>query len=79
MGCTETPAYPVMVASLASRSVIRCRHPSVWCSGAKGWMEQNSGQEMASISAVALSFMVHEPSGIMVRSRARSYPERRRR
>ena len=41
-------------------------------------MEANSGQEMASISAVAFSFMVHDPSGIMVRSRARSRSERRR-
>ena len=38
-------------------------------------MEANSGQEMASISAVAFSFMVHEPSGIMVRSSARSRSE----
>ena len=30
----------------------------------------NSGQVMAAISAVALSFMVHEPSGIMLRSSA---------
>ena len=32
----------------------------------------NSGQVMGIISLVALSFMVHEPSGIMVRSSARS-------
>ncbi len=51
------------------------RQPSVWESGANGWMEANSGQEMASISAVAFSFMVQEPSGIMVRSRARSRSE----
>ena len=34
---------------------------------------------MDSISTVALSFMVHEPSGIMVRSRARSLSESLRR
>ena len=47
--------------------------------GAYGWMVANSGQLIGSISAVALSFMVHEPSGIIVRSRARSLSERRRR
>ena len=35
-------------------------------------MWANSGQVMGIISLVALSFMVHEPSGIMLRSSARS-------
>ena len=35
-------------------------------------MSANSGQVMGSISVVALSFIVHEPSGIIVRSSARS-------
>ena len=47
--------------------------------GANGWMEAKPGQEMASISAVALSFMVQEPSGIIVRSSARSWSESLRR
>ena len=36
------------------------------------WRFANSGQVSASISVVALSFIVHDPSGIMVRSRAKS-------
>jgi hypothetical protein len=54
------------------------RQPRVWSSGASGWIEANSGQLMGSISAAALSFMVQEPSGIMVRSRARSLSARER-
>ena len=42
-------------------------------------MSANSGQVMGAISAAALSFMVHEPSGIMERSSATSLSDRRRR
>ena len=42
------------------------------CAGQKGWMLANSGQVMGIISLVALSFMVQLPSGIMLRSSARS-------
>jgi len=35
-------------------------------------MEANSGHAIGSISEAALSFMVHEPSGIIDRSRAMS-------
>ena len=44
--------------------------PSVWLVGAKGCRSANSGQVIASISVVALSFIVHEPSGIIPRSSA---------
>nr|WP_156400177.1 hypothetical protein [Arthrobacter sp. Soil761] len=71
----DTWSYPVIVVRSASRPAMSSRQPSVWESGANGWIEANSGQEMASISAVAFSFMVHEPSGIMVRSSARSRSE----
>ena len=37
------------------------------------------GQVIGIISVVAFSFMVHEPSGIMLRSSARSLSCRRRR
>ena len=47
--------------------------------GAKGWIEAKPGQLIGSISVVALSFIVHEPSGIIERSSATSYPARRRR
>jgi hypothetical protein len=46
--------------------------------GAKGCTPANSGQVMGIISVVALSFMVQEPSGIMLRSSARSLSERLR-
>ena len=55
------------------------RYPAAWSSGANGWMPANSGQVIGSISAAALSFIVQEPSGIIVRSRARSRSESRRR
>ena len=38
--------------------------------GANGWMSANSGQVTAAISVAALSFIVHDPSGIMPRSSA---------
>ena len=40
--------------------------------GANGCWRENSGQVIGSISAAALSFIVQEPSGIMLRSNARS-------
>jgi hypothetical protein len=40
-------------------------YPRVCDKGAKGCSRANSGQEMGSISAVPLSFIVQEPSGIM--------------
>ena len=39
--------------------------PSVWLVGANGCRLANSGQVIATISVVALSFIVQEPSGIM--------------
>ena len=42
-------------------------------------MFANSGQVTAIISAVAFSFMVQEPSGIIERSSAMSLSESRRR
>ena len=53
--------------------------PSVWLVGANGCRFANSGQLMATISVVALSFIVQEPSGIMPRSSAKSRSARRRR
>ena len=53
--------------------------PSVWWAGANGCRSANSGQVTATISVVALSFIVHEPSGIMPRSSAKSRSESRRR
>ena len=47
-----------------------CRIPWVCSTGANGCRSANSGQVIGSISVVALSFIVHEPSGIMPRSSA---------
>ena len=44
--------------------------PAACSTGANGWMSANSGQVIGSISVVALSFIVHEPSGIIPRSSA---------
>ena len=46
------------------------RSPAVSDAGANGCWRANSGQVIGSISAAALSFIVHEPSGIMLRSKA---------
>ena len=41
--------------------------------GANGWMPDKSGQVTGSISAVALSFIVQDPSGIMECTRDKSF------
>ena len=46
------------------------RSPGVSDAGANGCWRANSGQVIDSISAAALSFIVHDPSGIMLRSKA---------
>ncbi len=58
---------------------MRSRYPVTSSAGAKGWIPLNSAQVMPAISVAALSFIVHEPSGIMPRSSAKSRSERRRR
>ncbi len=55
------------------------RMPAVSSAGANGCRLANSGQVIGSISVVALSFIVQEPSGIMLRSRAMSLSESERR
>ena len=47
--------------------------------GANGCWRANSGHVIASISAAALSFMVQEPNGIMLRSSAMSLSASERR
>src|ERR1700744_5333368 len=61
-----------MAISQLSSSAISLRRPGVSDVGANGCSRENSGQVIDSISAAALSFIVHEPSGIMLRSKARS-------
>ncbi len=50
-----------------------------WSIGANGWSCANGAHVIGSISVVAFSFIVHEPSGIIVRSSARSRSASRRR
>ncbi|MNO96901.1 hypothetical protein D3C76_885920 [compost metagenome] len=64
---------------MASSSSVNWRYPSDCSAGANGCKAPNSGQVTGIISLAALSFMVHEPRAIMVRSRARSLSARRRR
>jgi hypothetical protein len=77
-GWTDTAAYPVMAASHRSSWLIISRYPAVWSLGAKGWIVEKPGQVMGAISTAALSYMVHDPKGIIVRSRARSLSTSRR-
>ena len=76
-GCRLTAWKPVISASWASRSAAMRAKPACCAAGANGWMSANSGQVTGSISAVAFSFMVQEPSGIIEvvseRSRSRSW------
>ena len=65
--------------SQPSRSAISLRSPGVSEAGANGCWRANSGQVIGSISAAALSFIVHDPSGIMLRSSAMSLSARDRR
>ena len=54
-------------------------HPSAWCSGTKGWIEHSCGHDTGASSDTELSFIVHEPSGIIEWFSAmslRSRPER---
>ena len=67
------------LASLSSSDSINSRYPPACPAGANGWIRANSGQLTGSISAAALSFIVHEPSGIIDRSRAMSKSASRRR
>ena len=78
-GCTDTASYPVSSASQRSRSLISSVYPAACPAGANGCSPANSGQLTASISAAALSFIVHDPSGIIERSSAMSKSARRRR
>ena len=55
------------------------RYPGVLSSGANGWASAKPGNATGSISVVALSFIVHEPRGIMPRSSAKSRSDNRRR
>ncbi len=67
-------AKPVTSASQVSSVRNSSRYPAVWSAGAKGWRFPNSGQVTGSISLTALSFIVHEPSGIMACASERSRP-----
>ena len=52
-------------AMLAQLLVEQRGSPRSWSAGANGCTCANSGQVIGIISLVALSFIVHEPSGIM--------------
>lgn len=79
LGCSDTASYPVIPASQPSSWAISRRSPAASSIGANGCWQANSGQVIDSISAAALSFIVHEPSGIMLRSSAMSLSDRVRR
>lgn len=72
LGCSDTSSYPVIAVSQDCRSAISLRRPGVSEAGANGCWRENSVHVIGSISAAALSFMVHEPRGIMLRSSAMS-------
>mmetsp|Transcript_33392 Transcript_33392/g.78105 ORF Transcript_33392/g.78105 Transcript_33392/m.78105 type:complete len:239 (-) Transcript_33392:222-938(-) len=65
LGCSDMPGKPVISQSIASSDEMSSAYPVVWSAGAKGWMPLTSFHVTGIISAVELSFIVHEPSGIM--------------
>ena len=78
-GWSDTASKPVIAHSIRSSPVHSSRYPSAWSPGTNGCSAANPGKVTGIISAVALSFMVHEPSGIIERSRATSFAASRRR
>mmetsp|Transcript_14860 Transcript_14860/g.59554 ORF Transcript_14860/g.59554 Transcript_14860/m.59554 type:complete len:233 (+) Transcript_14860:2768-3466(+) len=79
LGWTETAWKPVILARSAQSESIISRYPSTWSAGAKGCMLHVSGHVTGIISAVALSFIVHEPSEIIEWFSERSLPSSDRR
>jgi hypothetical protein len=65
LGCRDMAANPVISASQASSCVNSSAYPLAWSAGAKGCSSANSRQVTGSISEVALSFIVHDPRGII--------------
>jgi len=65
LGCSDTAAKPVISASIRSSSRKSCRYPSVCSGGAKGCRREKPGNVTGIISAVAFSFIVQLPSGII--------------
>ena len=66
LGWREHEVNPVISASHVSRSRKISLYPSAWSMGTKGCSAANSGQVTPSMMVVALSFMVHEPRGVML-------------
>jgi len=64
-GCSETAAKPVTSASARSRRPNIEVKPFACVRGAKGWSPPTSRQVTGYISALALSFIVQLPSGII--------------
>src|SRR5262252_4952125 len=64
-GCNETAAKPVISANHSSNWRKMSMYPAACSVGTNGCNLEISGHEIGNISAVALSFIVHEPSGII--------------
>ena len=79
LGCSDTAAKPVISASQGSRRSNSSGSPRSGRAAQRGGGRPNSGQVTGIISVVALSFIVHEPSGIIEwvsdRSRALQPPD----
>src|SRR5437899_9679311 len=65
LGCSDTLGNPVISDSMSSSWRNSVRYPVACSRGAKGCSRLNSRHESGTISVVALSFIVHEPSGII--------------
>ena len=77
-GCNETASYPVTSVSQEESCEINLLKPATCSTGAYGCNCENSGQVTGIISAVAFNFIVQDPSGIIVRSSAKSRSARLR-
>src|SRR5206468_8428719 len=65
LGCSDTAAKPVISASHSSSCLQISMYPTVCSPGANGCNLETSGHEIGNIAAVAVDFIVHEPSGII--------------
>ncbi len=65
LGCSDTPAKPVISAKSASSSANMARVPFAWSGGQNGCNSAKAAHVIGINSVAALSFMVHDPSGII--------------
>ena len=65
VGCNVQASKPVIWQSICFSSSSIWIYPCACSCGTNGWIDKNPGKVIGSIAEAGLSFIVHEPSGIM--------------